>query len=183
MNKINKLALACLSLFSITVSSASFAYPGNRPGALTFTLGGGYVYLDDKREMDNKAAGMIAVDYDLTEHWGVEGMLASLSTHYKDEVHDTRHVSGTIFALDGVYHFLTDNMFQPYVLAGVGLIGLSPGRFDANNSGNLNAAIGAQLFLNQTFSLRVEARDFYTWEGARNDVFLNAGVSATFDLC
>lgn len=183
MNKINKCALICVSLFSIAASSTSFALPGNRPGALTFTLGGGYVYLNDKRELENKAAGMVAVDYDLTEHWGVEGMLASLSTHYKNEAQDTRHVSGTIFALDGVYHFLTDNKFQPYVLAGVGVIGLSPGRYEANNSGNINAAVGAQLFLTQTFSLRVEARDLYTWEGARNDVFLNAGVSATFDLC
>lgn len=183
MKKLSSLVFTCASLISIASSSASYSYFGNRPGAMTFTLGGGYISLDKKRDMNSKAAGMIELGYDLTEHWGIEGMLAGFNTHFKNSVNDTRHVSATYFAIDGVYHFLPDNMFEPYILAGVGVTGLSPNRFDSTNSGNINAAAGVQLFLNKTFSFRVEARDLYTWEGGKNDVFLNAGVSASIDLC
>jgi OOP family OmpA-OmpF porin len=183
MKKISSFILACAGLISIVSSSTASSYPGNRPGLLTLTAGGGYIYLDSKRQMENKGAGMIQLGYDLTENWGVEGMLASFSTHFKRAVNDHRHVSGTIFAINGVYHFLTDSMIQPYVLAGPGITGLSPNQSDANNSGNFNAAVGAQIFFTPMFSLRLEARDLYNWVGARNDVFLNGGLSVSFDLC
>lgn len=181
MKKISSFIIVCASVLSVT--SSAYSYTGNRPGLLTLTAGGGYVLLASKRHMDNEGAGMIQLGYDLTEHWGVEGMLASFSTHFQKDLSDSRHVSGTFFAIDGVYHFMPDNSFQPYVLAGPGITGLSPNQYDATNSGNFNFAVGAQYFINKTFSLRAEARDLYTWVGGKNDFFLNAGVSASFDFC
>jgi len=181
MKKLHPLVLTCISL--ISVASYATSYAGNRPGALTLTLGGGYDYLDSKRHMDNAGLGMIEVGYDLTEHWGIEGLLGGFKTSFKRSVNDNRHISGTLFSIDGVYHFSPDSMFEPYILAGAGVTGLNPNRFDANNEGNINVAVGAQLFVHKSVAFRVEARDLYTWVGGKNDVFLNGGVSLLFDLC
>lgn len=182
MKKISKCVLAAASLVSLTFSSAH-AYVGNRPGALTVTLGGGYFYLDSMRDMDNKAAGMVEIGYDFTQHWGIEGLLAGFRTHFEPSVQNHESISGTFFSIDGVYHFFPEYRFQPYVLAGVGILGLSPNLYDANNSGDINAAVGAQFFISPLFSVRFEARDMYTWVGGRNDIFINAGLGFSFDLC
>ncbi|VVC75947.1 hypothetical protein AQUSIP_12480 [Aquicella siphonis] len=172
-----------LSSIGLATLSSHSAYAGNRPGALTLTAGGGYVYLDSKREMNNKGFGMLELGYNLTEHWGVEGFLAGFKTRFKRSVNDTRHVSGTVFNFDGVYHFSPFKIVEPYILAGVGITGLNPNRNDANNEGNINAAIGAQIFVANSVALRLEARDAYTWVGGKNDVYVNGGVSVLFDLC
>ncbi|MBX3708824.1 MAG: porin family protein [Gammaproteobacteria bacterium] len=181
MKKNLLLALVCVNVFSIFLFPTSYA--GNRPGALTVTLGGGYLFFDTKRHIDNKAAGMIEVGYDLTEHWGIEGMLAGFNTKFKKSVDDDRKINGTIFNFNGVYHFNSYSMFEPYVLAGVGIMGLNPNHLDANNEGNINAGVGAQMFVHHSVALRLEARDLYTWVGGKNDVFIGGGISVLVDMC
>jgi OOP family OmpA-OmpF porin len=180
MKKISSLILVCAGLISL-VSSA--AYAGNRPGALTLTIGGGQEYFSSKRHLDNTGVGLLEVAYDLTDHWGIEGLLGKLHTNFKGSINDDRHVNGTLFAVNGVYHFNTDRMFEPYVLAGAGITELNPNRFDAHDEGNVNAAVGAQIFVHKSIAFRVEARDLYTFVGGKNDVLLNGGVSILFDLC
>lgn len=178
-----------LSLIGCLSISTSSAWAASRPGALAVTLGGGYVYLDSKREMDNRSFGMLEVGYDFTEHWGIEGFLAGFQTHFKDDVNadvnsdaDT-HVNGTVFDFDAVYHFSSLGIVEPYILAGVGLTGLSPNGFDSTNIGNINGAVGANVFVTKSIALRLEARDNYTLVGGKNDVYLNGGVSVLFDFC
>jgi OOP family OmpA-OmpF porin len=169
-------------VFSTFVSPS--AYAGNRPGALTVTLGGGYVYLSTKRHMDNKAASMVKLGYDFTEHWSVDAMWAGFHTYFTPSLDDPRRISGTLFALDALYHFIPDYAVTPYLFVGVGMIGLSPNiGADANNEGNLNLGAGAQWFIHNTFALQLEARDLYTWVDGKNDVFVNAGISALIDIC
>jgi OOP family OmpA-OmpF porin len=181
MKKLTSISLACLGL--LTMVAASSSYAGNRPGALSFTVGGGYIYLNDKREMDNAGVGLVAVGYDLTEHWGVQGMLAGFRTDFDKEVNDDRRISGTLFNFDGVYHFMPEHMVEPYIAAGVGIMGLTPNQYEATNEGNINAALGAQIFFGNQFAFNIEARDEYTWVGSKNDVFLNAGISLLMDMC
>src|SRR5690348_13144510 len=104
MKKLTSLTLACLTFAA--VASSPNTYAGNRPGALSFTVGGGYVYLNDKRDMRDRAAGLVAMGYDLTEHWGVEGMFAAFNTKFDEEISDRRKISGSLFSVGGVYHFM-----------------------------------------------------------------------------
>lgn len=183
MKKISKYVVLTAAALAPLLFSSAQAYVGNRPGALTVTLGGGYFFLDSTRDIDNKAAALVEVGYDFTENWGIESLLAGFRTHFEPSVQDPHSISGTFFSIDGVYHFFPEYSFQPYVLAGVGILGLSPNLYDAKNSGDINAALGAQFFINPHFSLRLEARDLYTWVGGRNDIFVNAGLGFSFDIC
>jgi OmpA-OmpF porin, OOP family len=183
MKKIQSFALVCVVLISIASYSSSFAFTGNRPGALTITLAGGYEYFASKRLIDNAGLGILMLGYDFTDHWGIEGLLGGFRNRFKGPAHDDRQINGTLFSIDGVYHFAPLSMIEPYVLAGAGVTGMNPSRENANNEGNINAAVGLQLFVHKSVAFRLEARDLYTMVGGKNDVLLSGGVSMVFDLC
>lgn len=181
MKKVHSLVLACVGLASIlSVTSVS---AGNRPGAATVTVGAGYEWFASKRKIDNTGFGFGSLSWDFTQNWGITGFLAGFNTKFKNSQHDDRHVNGTLFLFDGVYHFPVNTVVEPFVTFGVGITGLNPARTDANNEGNLNAGLGAQIFIHKSIAFQVEAKDIYTWVGGKNDVMVNAGVSALFDFC
>jgi OmpA-OmpF porin, OOP family len=182
MKKVYSLILACASFISLT-SSTTFAE--TKANSITFTLGGGYYYFATKRDMDNTGIGFGGLGYNFTNHWGVEAILGGLNTHFKDSVNDDRSINGTLFSFDGVYHFspFYRETFEPYLMAGVGVLGLNPNRNEANNEGNINAAAGLNLFIDKIIAFRVEARDFYTIVGGKNDVMLDGGVTVFWNLC
>lgn len=170
-----------LSFIAATlITPAAFAF--NKAGTFPLTLGGGYYYLASKRHMDNTGALLGSLGYNINDQWGVQGILAGFSTNTRRSVdRDNRTVSGTFFAFDVVYHFKPYGQFQPYVLAGPGILGLSPNGDDARNEGNINGAAGLQYFIGEKMALGVEARGIYTLIGGKLDGFLNAGVTYLFN--
>lgn len=175
MKKMVRSVVICLSLVILGGSSNVFAF--HRAGAFTFTLGGGYAYFSPKRHIDNAGIPYGAVGYDFTDRWGLEGLMGFFNTDPKRNQNNGRQISGNLFALDVVYHFVPYRFIQPYLLAGPGVIGLNPNGSNANNEGNINAAVGADLFVNPFIAFRIEARDFYTIVGGKQDIFPNAGVT------
>ncbi len=171
-----------LSLLFFSIMNAS-AYAENRAGALAFTLGGGYDYFSSKREMQNTGIPFVALGYSFTKTWGIEGLLGSFRTNFNNSVHDTRNIDGNMFAIDVIYRFLPYRFMEPHLLAGVGVMGFDPNRNDAHNQGNVNVGIGTDLFIDQSIAFLVEARDFYTIVGGKNDVFVDAGIKFLLDIC
>lgn len=181
MKKLHSLALTCLSLLAI---QSSAAYAVNEEGAVTLSLTGGEIFLDSKRNMNNAGVGLLMLGYNFTERWAIEGLIGAFNTDFKNNNPSSKTVNGTPFAIDGIYRFDTYRYtVQPYVLAGIGVIGLNPNKSDANNEGNINAGVGAQIFVHKAVAFRVEARDFYTWVGGKNDFMVDAGLSFFFNLC
>jgi hypothetical protein len=145
--------------------------------------GAGYEYFAAKRALQNTGYSVFALGYNFTQHWGIEGLASFFHTNFKSFVQNPKSVSGTLVLIDGLYHFCAYHHIEPYVLAGIGMTGLSPNRNDAHNEGNINAGAGLQWFANSIVSLRVEARDLYTIVGGKNDVLLNFGIAFNTSLC
>ncbi len=183
MKKLHTLAiLASLGLASI--SSFSSAFAASRANTMTFSAGGGYYYFAQKRSIDNTALPFIGLGYNITDRWGIEGILATMSTKSHSPEDDGSHVNGTLFLLDGLYHFpVYRDVVEPYVILGVGGLGLDPNGTDARNEGNINAGLGLNLWADKVVGFRFEARDIYTIVGGKNDVMLDAGVTFLLDLC
>lgn len=185
MKKLYRSLLTCLGVISLATTLSSYAQ--SRPGALSFTVGGGYEYFASKRRMENAGLAFFALGYDFTYHWGIEGFLAGFHTNFLRNVHNNKRIGGTLFAVDGVYHFdpygCEPYTFQPYLLAGFGVTGLNPNLTDANNEGNINAGLGFAFSVHRAVALRIEARDLYTFVGGKNDVILDGGISFIFDMC
>lgn len=179
MKKLSTFVLACLSLVSFSILTPSYA--GNQAGTISITAGEGYEFFASKRRLKNTNMPFIALGYGLTQHWGIEAALGFFNTKFDRSTHEYRSVDGSLFTLDGIYHFYPQQGIEPFAELGVGVTSLNPNRYDANNEGNINAGVGVQLFANEIVALRVEARDLYTWVGGKNDVVLNAGVTLAFD--
>ena len=156
---------------------------GNSAGDATVTAAGGEFFFAQKRNIENTGLAMLILGYNFTDNWGIEGLVGGFTTTFKDSVHDNREISGTLVSIDGVYHFSPYHNVQPYVLAGVGVLGLNPNRYSANNEGNINAGVGAEFFVHPAVAFRLEGRDFYTWVGGKNDLMLDGGVTFLFDFC
>lgn len=188
MKKLQSLVLFGFSLAAI--SSYSTAFAADRAGAMSFTFGGGALHLASKRNLDNTGIGFAAIGYDFTNRWGIEGLLGVANTHYKRHerhLYRGRAVNLTLFSVDAMYHFTPCQpkctAIEPYVMAGVGILGQNKGKSSANNQGNINAGVGVAFFVDRSIAFRVEGRDFYTPVGGKNDVMLDAGISFLLDLC
>jgi OOP family OmpA-OmpF porin len=158
----------------------SICYAGNQAGDATLTLGDGYYWFSSKRHIDNTGIPYGAIAYNLTDHWGIEGMVGFFTTDSRRTIDNGKEVSGTLYAIDAIYRFSPYCRFEPYVLAGPGAISMSPNGNDANTEGTVNGGVGAQYFFSEKIALRVDARDFYTIVGGKNDFFLDGGVSFLF---
>lgn len=183
MNKLYSFLLILITSFSIFAASTSFA--GNRAGAVTATVGGGYDYLANRRQMENTGLWLAILGYNFTNQWALEAFYGGFNTDFERKANDDRTVNGSLFLLDVLYRLpviCSLPMVEPFVLAGTGVTGLNPNRYDAHNEGNFNVGLGTQIFANKNIAFRAEARDVYTRIGGKNDVVLDAGVSFLFDV-
>ena len=172
---------ACVTFIFLIICFPVLA--ASRANSVTFTLGGGYEYFSSKRQVENRGVSFGALGYNFTDQWGAEALLGFFRTKSTNASSYHQKVKGALFAIDGLYHFSSFPVVEPYLLAGVGVTGLNPSGNDAHNEGNINAGAGLQWFANKVVALRVEARDFYTITGGKNDVMLDAGVMFILDLC
>lgn len=169
----------------VLVSGLCFTSPvhaASKAHAVTMTLGAGYEYFASKRHLDNRGYPLAMLGYNITEHWGIEGLYGNFSTNSNQGVDNGQTVKGTLLLFDGLYHFKTSRALEPFLLAGVGATGLSPNGNDARNQGNINAGVGCLLFANDRAAFRFEARDIYTIVGGKNDVMLDGGATFQWDV-
>jgi hypothetical protein len=172
-----KILVGLLSALTIFGSTQLFA--GNRAGATTLTLGDGYYMFSKKSDLDNVMVPNIGLAYNFNEHWGLEGNIGLINTNYKTS---TGRVGahGFLYTVDGLYHLAPYGIFEPYLSAGVGDLGLTPPNKGSVHQANVNAGIGTQIFLDNSIALRGEVKDVYVLRGGKNDVMFNLGVSFLF---
>ncbi|EKD71841.1 MAG: hypothetical protein ACD_46C00085G0001 [uncultured bacterium] len=167
----------------ILLTSTNHVLAETQAKSVTFTLGGGSYYFSPKRHIDNTNVGFGALGYNFTSHWGVEALLGFFNTDSHKVEDNGKQVNGTLFVFDGAYHFNSFHSFDPYIMAGPGVIGLHPNGTDANNEGNVNVGLGVQYFVDKLIALRIEGRDLYTFVGKKNDYFVDAAVTLFLGVC
>jgi OmpA-OmpF porin, OOP family len=170
-----------LAAFAIAMIFAAPTFAYNKAGTIPLTLGGGYDSFSGKRRVDNSGVGFAALGYNFTDNWGIEGLVGLFNTRSNYPATYDQNVKGSMYAVNAVYHFGPYRSCEPYVLAGPGVMGFNPSGTDANYEGNLNAAVGADVFFTEKVALRAEVRDFYTFTGGKNDVFVSGGVVFLFN--
>ncbi|OGT36239.1 MAG: hypothetical protein A3F11_06770 [Gammaproteobacteria bacterium RIFCSPHIGHO2_12_FULL_37_14] len=179
MERFNFFLLLCTSIIAAVISGDIYA--GNRAGAMTISFGEGYYYFASNRQIDNTGVPFLAFGYSLTDYWGIEGLVGVFNTPSRQADDNGQQVNGSLLAMDTIYHFKPyKNILEPFLLAGVGVLGLNPNGSDAHNQGNMNAGGGVQIFIHPSIAFRFDARDFYTFVGGKNDIFVDAGMSFLF---
>lgn len=167
-------------LLSLFISSA-FAF--SKANSAVFSVMGGYEWFAANRNLENTGVGYALAGYNFTDHWGIEGLAGMFTSYSRRTANYNQRIQGKQFAVDGVYHFspyfIARQAIEPFLLAGVGVNHYNNNNngSDPNSEGNINAGAGVHIFANDVVALRVEARDFYTITGGKNDFMLAAGVS------
>ena len=174
------ISIYLITNIAIFILSPTMLYAGNRAGATTLSLGGGYYFFADKRHLDDTNIPYGALAYNFSERFGIEGLAGFFTTTSHKSINLNRSVRGKLFVFDGIYRFFPSDHLEPFLLLGVGVLGLNPNGTDAHDEGNVNAGIGVQYFIDRSIAFRFEARDFYTLVGGKNDAFLDAGISFLF---
>lgn len=179
INKKNWL-LTCMGITALIGSSMILA--GNRPGAVTLSAGDAYYHFAAKRKINNVGMPNVAIAYNFDEHWAAEAGVGVINTSTKStNAIPNKGMHGFLYTADGLYRFSTYKRFEPYVIAGLGVIGLKPNGTEAVDQGNINAGLGTQLFATDSIAFRAEARDVYTLTGGKNDYMLNFSINFLFD--
>ncbi len=148
----------------------------NQAGATTLTLAGAYYHFASSRHLDNTALPNVALAYNFTDRWAVEGSVGAVNTNQKPALGGAG-VHGFLYTADAIYRF-PHQQFEPYLIGGIGLLAMRPNGLNSEHQGNINAGVGTQFFFSDTIALRGELRDLYTTTGAgKNDYMINFGVS------
>jgi hypothetical protein len=174
----NKKKWLLISVGFISLLCQGIVFAENRPGAVTFTLSNAYYHFNTHRHLRNTGLPNVALAYDFNERWAIEAGMGIINT---DANNDTYGVHGSLYTLDGIYRFNKMKVLSPYVLAGVGVLGLKPVSNDIRQQGNLNAGIGTQIFFGDDIAIRGEFRDLLTTTGStKNEWMVNLGISILF---
>lgn len=173
--KISTLCLLMLAgcyAFADTTPTTDYS----RDHMISITPSGGYYHFADKRHLDDQALANIQLGYGFNETVSAEAFYAPFST--SQDRTPSKNIHGGLYALNGLYHFRTLNVLQPYLTAGVGIINIKPSPAqDSTSQANLNAGAGIEYFISNQLSLRAEAKDLYTPVGGKQDFFINAGLT------
>ncbi len=169
-----------ITLLSLSVSSA-FAF--SRANSAIFSAMGGYEWFAPSRNLENTGVGYLLAGYNFTSNWGIEALAGMFTSYSRREANYNQQIRGKQFAVDGVYHFspyfIAKQAIEPFLLAGAGVnhYNNNNDNNDPNSEGNINAGAGVHIFANDVVAVRLEARDFYTITGGKNDFMVAGGVS------
>jgi OOP family OmpA-OmpF porin len=152
-----------------------------RPNTLTLSPFAGYYIFEGKQSLKDSPTYGLAVGYNLTEHWGFEGVAGYLKSDIKGVDNNDADVYN--IHLDVLYHFSPDRELVPYVAAGVGWIGTT-GLGSAYESDNamFNYGGGLKYFLTDDIALRADVRHLLVDGDYQRDSHVFNNVSCTVGL-
>ncbi|MBI4849394.1 MAG: outer membrane beta-barrel domain-containing protein [Nitrospirae bacterium] len=147
------IAVAIIMLLTALPNSSAAE---NKAGAVTFNPNiGGYVFGGDQ-DIKNSLVYGLGLGYNLTENWGVEGNFNYVNT--KSKLAGKEDVEAYLYRIDGLYHFMPDKKFVPYLALGMGAITINGAVKDDGTDPLLNYGGGIKYFLNQNFAIRGDVR-------------------------
>lgn len=149
----------------------------NRQGAVTVTPMVGYHAIDGGMDLDSNAAFGLAVGYNLTKHWALEGDVRYTPTQTDSNGGADTDVDIWTLSAGAFYHFQPEQAFNPYLAFGVG--GLV---YDADASSSLDEDAmgfwggGVKYAFNDTTALRLDLRHILDYRSDNRGVLEDENV-------
>jgi len=143
---------------------------------------GGYVF--EGNEYDNNedtyAAGLRA-GYNFTKNIGVEAFFNYVPTNNKDW-NDDNEMELFGYGLEGLYHFMPESRFVPFVAVGVGGIHYDALPEDPDNRDKfaLDYGAGFKYFVTDNIALRADVRHIIPFNERYNNLLYSVGLTFAF---
>jgi len=149
----------------------------------------GYNIFDNQHNLRDRPVYGGRIGYNFTEHFGLEGSGEFSKTRIDDKAQTlteqgqfTTPIHGvkiTSYNLDLVYHFLPEEKFNPFIVAGYGASHYDPS-INSKNMRLLDYGVGAKYWVAEHVALRVDLRDKMTFDEHLHNLSATAGVVFAF---
>jgi OmpA-OmpF porin, OOP family len=163
-----KNVIAAIGVFVLVLGLAGTAISGNRAGALSVTPIFEGLYLDKTRCLDdnpNFSFGL-GLGYDINANWTIEGV-----GHFTDTETAAGNTDVEVYryGIDAILHLLPEYRVVPYLVGGIGAITYNPDNDSTDTNALLNAGVGLEFFLTDSFALRADVRKMMAFDDFGDD--------------
>ena len=148
----------------------------------------GYNFFDNQHNIKDRPVFGGRIGYNFTNHFGIEGTGEFSKTRVDDQSQTfteqgqftgSDDVKITSYHLDLVYHFLPEEKFNPFIVAGYGASHYNPEISDKNMR-LLDYGVGAKYWVADQVALRVDLRDKMTFDEHLHNLSATAGIVFAF---
>jgi OmpA-OmpF porin, OOP family len=146
---------------------------------------GGYIFegneIDKAYNNEDTYAVGLRAGYNFTKHFGVEGFFNYIPMDNKDW-NDDNEVELFGYGIEGLYHFMPESRFVPFLAIGVGGIHYDALPNDPDNMDKLALDYGAgfKLFVTDNIALRADVRHVIPINERYNDLLYTFGINFAF---
>lgn len=144
-----------------------------KEGSAEVGVFGGYNHFQPAQNLSDRPVFGARVGYNLTSHFGFEGVLESVHSRVKDASKTgtregqfrspTDSVRSTFYHIDVVYHLIPEGRINPYLVAGFGGAHYSP-KISNRNMAGINAGVGVKFWISEHLAIRTDIRDYMVSE-------------------
>lgn len=160
--------ITALGLFAMALINPMSACAGTKQGSIEVSPFAGYTIFEKRQNLQNGLIYGMRNGFVLTNHFALEGTVEFVNTGVKDKA-ITGDLEGqfrfpkdridlTMYHIDGIFNFMPDKKFGPFLLAGVGGARYVP-KISNRNMLTFTLGAGAKYWLAEHIALRLDVRD------------------------
>jgi OOP family OmpA-OmpF porin len=160
-----------------------------KAGSVEVTPFGGINIFENRQNLENSPVVGGRLGYNITDHLGIEGTWSFMKTYVEDKnaafirqgqfTRPINDVNITQFNVGLLYHFISEGVFNPYIVAGYGVNHYSP-KINNKNMSIMDVGLGAKIQVADHVALRVDARDNMIFDEHIHNLETTLGVVFTF---
>ena len=171
-------SIICM-IFLLILSSAVSAK--ERP--LTFSVSpyGGYYWFDRHQNLNDNPVLGLSLGYNFTKYFGLEASGEYIATIYNQPVAGSHSTNAGNYRLDAIVNLIPDSPVVPFVFGGFGGQSINyPKDVSNRDVAAFDYGVGVKFFINDSFAIRLDARQVYVIDGARKDYVAKIGPTFYF---
>ena len=139
---------------------------------------GGYVFEGNEYDLKTTYTVGLRAGYNITQNLGMEGYFNYIPTEVKDAVDADVKIYG--YGIEGLYHFMPEKRFVPFLALGFGGIRYNPSGHDEMNKYSVDYGAGLKFFLTDDIALRADVRHILPLNDQYNDLLVSFGINFAF---
>ena len=173
-----KLIKIMVVFFIVALASSSFGQI--RPGAYSISPFVGTYSFEGNQNLENKPVYGVRVGYDFTKRLGAELLFDHVPTKYTGA---TNKINTDVFnyRLEGLYHFMPESQFGPFISVGVGGQSINYESGVENKSRFVaDYGYGLKYFVTDWFAFRLDIRHVLAFGSIYNNLECAVGMSFLF---
>ena len=162
------------------MAASTIAQAEVRAGSFSVTpFIGGYLFEGNEYDLKTTYTAGLRAGYNFTKNLGVEGFLNYVPTEVKDAVDADVKLYG--YGIEGLFHFMPESLFVPFLAIGIGGIHYSTHADVAEtNKFAVDYGAGLKIFLTDNIALRADVRHVIPMNDRYNDLLVSMGITFSF---